>query len=91
MAKFVNLIWVFREADSFCNEGWTGFRARRFFCLSGKSLTNKTPRYAARNDKSGPFFVDHVEQCLPYDCKPAPLARKPHVAILAPLRHVDRL
>jgi hypothetical protein len=38
MARTINLIWVCGEAESFCKAGWTGFRARGFFCPTGKSL-----------------------------------------------------
>src|SRR5882724_11545701 len=37
-AETVSLIWGKREAEYFCAKGWTGFRARRFFCPSGKSI-----------------------------------------------------
>jgi hypothetical protein len=38
MAETVNLIWGKREAEYFRCDGWTGFRMRQFFCLSGKSI-----------------------------------------------------
>jgi hypothetical protein len=41
MAETVNVIWGNREAEYFSREGWTDFRARSFFCLSGKSLATK--------------------------------------------------
>jgi hypothetical protein len=53
MARFLKLIWVFREADSFCKQGWTGFRARGFFCPSGKSLTRKHRATRCENGKQG--------------------------------------
>jgi len=31
------LIWGEHKAEYFFAQDWTGFRARRFFCLSGKS------------------------------------------------------
>jgi hypothetical protein len=37
-SETVSLIWGKREAEYFCAKGWTGFRARRIFCLSGKSI-----------------------------------------------------
>jgi hypothetical protein len=40
-AETVNVIWGNREAEYFRGEGWTGFRARRFFCPSGKSVARK--------------------------------------------------
>ena len=41
-AQTVSLIWGKREAEYFCAKGWTGFRTRRFFCPSGKSVGSAT-------------------------------------------------
>jgi hypothetical protein len=64
----LNLIWGQREAESFCARGWTGFRARRFFCPTGKSLC----RFDASRRAQRRHFAVSLPSCgLPDQSSPA--------------------
>ncbi len=62
MTKFVRLIWVYGEEDSFCKEGWTRTPAN---CPSGKSLDGDTALHDAKMTMAECISsIDHVERCL---------------------------
>jgi len=62
MTKFVRLIWVYGEEDSFCKEGWTRTPEN---CPSGKSLDGNTALHGAKMTVAECISsIDHVERCL---------------------------
>src|SRR6266566_9995676 len=68
-ARVVSLIWGKREAEYFCAQGWTGFRARRPICPSGshtmvsclEELTRAVPQGTSLRGANG------SRECAPDD------------------------